>query len=225
MAALRQLLIIAGPAGAGKSTFMRELSQGRLSPEIAKELPAGSDSWPRITANDIDSKGLDHLSPRSQGVGLVLHYNTMRPYSKGFGAYASDPALLALNGFASCTRVATLVLAPTLLLEQYRARLEGGTEQEWWEAPSRLRALRRNVRNLIGAQPRRLVTSKRDQSRLIELYETPARLAQWSERWASYLEDLRQRWPDVALLFVSPCGVSADHPKFSLLQSDKKTSS
>jgi hypothetical protein len=225
MAARRQLLIIAGPAGAGKSTFMRELSQGRLSPEIAEELPAGSDSWPRITANDIDSRGFDCLSPRSKGVGLVLHYNTMRPHSKGFGSYASDPALRALNGFASCTTVATLVLAPTQLLKQYRARLAEGNTQEWWVAASQFRALRLSVRTLIGAQPRRLMASKRNQSHLIDLYETPARLAEWSARWAAYLEDLRQRWPNVALLFVSPCGASADHPRFSLLQSDKKTSS
>ena len=78
-----QLLVIAGPAGAGKSTFMRELAEGRLDPGIVKLLPSGAETWSRLTANDIDSRGRESLGlGHLKAAGLVVHYNTMRPFSR-----------------------------------------------------------------------------------------------------------------------------------------------
>jgi GTPase SAR1 family protein len=219
---IQRLLVVAGPAGAGKSTFMRLLADEHLTREIAEALPTGAGNWPRITANDIDAKGVALLLRRLNGASLVLHYNTMRPYSRGFGDYLSDPALKALDGIASSVTVVTLVPEPKLLRKQYWARLAEGNEEEWWVPTPLLKIFRRKIRVLVRERlGRTQETLKPDQLRLIKLYETPKALDQWSASWEAYLEYLRQQRLEVQLLFVAPCPGSAGHSRFSLVHSAK----
>lgn len=200
---------------------MRELAEGRLDRVTAQALPPGAGDWPRLTANDIDAKGVDSLLRRLNGGGLVLHYNTLRPYSKGFGDYFSDPALKALNGIASSVTVATLVPEPKQLLNQYRARLAERNEEEWWVTPPLLKLFRRKLGGLLRERLRRTEAPLGpEQLRLIKLYQTPEALDQWSESWKAYLEDWCHQGLDVQLLFVAPRPGPSDHPRFSLLHSN-----
>ncbi len=215
-----QLLVIAGPAGAGKSTFMRELAEGRLDPPIAKMLPSGAETWPRLAANDLDSRGWGLGLQRLKVASLVVHYNTMRPFSRGFGDYASDPALKLLGGAGASVTVATLIPEPELLLKQYRARLVQRNEDEWWVKASPLKVIRRRVRIFLrGRLKRTQQPLKLDQLRLIRLYETPDELGRWYELWRSHLERMRQQRPDTKLLFVAPRSTSGDRATFELLRS------
>ena len=49
----RNILLISGPSGGGKTTFLRQLREGTLAPEILARLPAGSGNWPVLEANDV----------------------------------------------------------------------------------------------------------------------------------------------------------------------------
>jgi hypothetical protein len=63
------VLIVAGPAGAGKSTFLRHLSAGKLSLELKAELPIGSQYWHQY---GVRKQTLDHLNGKELD-GVVLH--------------------------------------------------------------------------------------------------------------------------------------------------------
>lgn len=66
---LTHVLIVAGPAAAGKSTFLRQLAAGTLPPELKAELPEGSQHWPQFSVrrpsfSELRGKQLE---------GLALH--------------------------------------------------------------------------------------------------------------------------------------------------------
>jgi hypothetical protein len=211
---IKHLLVVAGPAGAGKSTFMRELTEGRLDRAILEALPAGAASWPRATANDIDARGVG--ASFGDTTGFVVHYNTMRPYSKGFAGYALDPALQAVVSIGAPMTIATVVPKPAVLLQQYRARIAEQNEEEWWVTIPRMKAFRRKIRALIRERAGRPAEPvKPEQLRLMNLYETPGAIDQWSKRWQAYLEGLRQERRDMRLLFIAPHSVVKGHPGFS----------
>jgi hypothetical protein len=197
------LLIVAGPAGAGKSTLMRELSEGRLSPEIVERLPAGAADWPRVIANDIESKGLCPLLRGGKAAGLIVHYNTMRSFSRGYD-YDSDPALRMLDATAAPITVATIILPPALLSKQYRARIAEQNEDEWWVAVPPLKAFRRKMLALLRQSFRRPKPPlKPEQLRLMQLYESPDELKQWYDRWKAYLRGRCEHRPHTSAIFVA----------------------
>src|SRR4029079_18700866 len=91
--ALEHIFVIAGPSGSGKSTFMREFVEDRLPANIAGELPVEGKRWSRGGGNELSRKGLEQvLHAKGNGPGLVLHYDIMRAYTRGYDDYANDPA-------------------------------------------------------------------------------------------------------------------------------------
>ena len=95
---LKHIFVIAGPSGSGKSTFMGEFVFGRLPINISRDLPQGSKTWLRTSGNELSRKGLSRVL-RGKGVseGLVVHYDIMRAYSRGFEHFANDPAMQAVT--------------------------------------------------------------------------------------------------------------------------------
>lgn len=216
---LKHLLVIAGPAGAGKSTFIRALSEGYLDAEIASVLPRGAEGWPRMAASDIDLKRPQRMLRRLNGTDLVLHYNTMRVQLRDFDDYTSDPVLEFLIRAAVTVAVVTLVPEPSVLLEQYQSRLALDDESEWWVSTSPLRKLRRALRAAFRKRwGRQRAQLKPGHLQLIELYKQPEALSQWLALWTAYLESLRRRGiADV--IFVGPAPGEPGRPKFNLLPS------
>ena len=213
---ITQLLIVAGPAGAGKSTLMRELSEGRLSPEIVARLPAGAADWRRVTANDLESKGLRPFNQSEKSLGLTVHYNTMRPFSRGYD-YGADPAPNLLEATAAPMTVLTIVLEPMLLARQYRARIAERNEDEWWVAVSPLKAARRKIRAFLRESfdnPERPL--KREQLRLMRLYDSPDALKPWCDEWKKYLRDGCERRLHISAVFVAP----RSNSQFELVSQD-----
>lgn len=50
---MRDILLISSPSGIGKTTFLRQLSEGSLAPEILSRLPVSRRFWPVLEANHI----------------------------------------------------------------------------------------------------------------------------------------------------------------------------
>jgi hypothetical protein len=200
----QELLIVAGPAGAGKSTLMRELSGRSLNPQIVGRLPAGAADWPRVTANDLESSRPRSLVRYGKAAGLTVHYNTMRPFSRGY-EYGSDPALRLLDVIAAPMTVVTIVPEPVLLSRQYRARIAESNEDEWWVPVPPLKAVRRKIRTgLRKTFGRAELPLKPEQLRLMRLYESPDALKSWYKKWKIYLRDRCEQRSYTRVIFVAP---------------------
>ena len=124
--ALEHIFVIAGPSGSGKSTFMREFVEDRLPRNIADDLPAEAKTWSRTSGNELSRKGLLQVlraKPRTRG--LVLHYDIMRAYSRGYETPANDPAMQAVTGVKVPLTVMTILPSREALFEQFlnRARI------------------------------------------------------------------------------------------------------
>ena len=68
---------------------------------------------------------------------------------------------------------------------------------------------------LTGKKPKLL---KEEQLRLLGLYASNNGLKRWLAHWESFLDGVASDLGNVRLLFVSPEGLRADHPRFRLLR-------
>lgn len=157
---LRHLLLIAGPGGAGKSTFIDMLRSGRLPPHIGNLLPPGSQGWSHAGTKDLrttDNKQFD-----SNHVGLILHYCTSGAHLRKHGTYAGDPVLELLSTSESITLV-NVRPSVDILLEQYRSRTMDS---------------RTLVGRMLRRGPQRLMRSYRQKNWVQTLYQ----------RWDNFIE-------------------------------------
>jgi 2-polyprenyl-3-methyl-5-hydroxy-6-metoxy-1,4-benzoquinol methylase len=98
---IEQLVVVAGPTAAGKSTLIAGLRRDAL-PEIAKRVGIAAGAvWP-----DTDSKGLVAMT-RPRLPRLLFHYDFLRPYLRSAKVHARDEALDVLD---CAERVTTLTL-------------------------------------------------------------------------------------------------------------------
>src|SRR4029078_7087629 len=121
--ALEHFFVIAGPSGCGKSTLMREFVEDRLPRHIADDLPAEAKTWSRTSGNELSRKGLlQVLRAKPKTPGLVLHYDIMRAYSRGYEFHAKDPAMQAVTGAKLRPTVMTILPSREALFEQFLNR-------------------------------------------------------------------------------------------------------
>ena len=114
--ALKHIFVIAGPSGSGKSTFMGEFVFGRLPINISRDLPQGSKTWLRTSGNGLSCNGVSRvLRGKRVSKGLVVHYDIMSAYSRGFEHFANDPAMQAVTAAKAALTVLT-VLPPREVL-------------------------------------------------------------------------------------------------------------
>ena len=123
VSSLEHIFVIAGPSGSGKSTFMREFVEDRLPRNIADDLPAEAKTWSRTSGNELSRKGLlQVLRAKRRTRGLVLHYDIMRAYSRGYENHANDPAMQAVTGVKVRLTVMTILPSREALFEQFLNR-------------------------------------------------------------------------------------------------------
>ena len=145
--ALEHIFVIAGPSGSGKSTFMREFVEDRLPRNIADDLPAEAKTWSRTSGNELSRKGLLQVlraKPRTRG--LVLHYDIMRAYSRGYETHANDPAMQAVTSAKARLTVMTILPSREALFEQFLSRARSGEYEEWWDKRETVRRVKRKLR-------------------------------------------------------------------------------
>lgn len=214
------IFVIAGPSGSGKSTFMREFVEGRLPRAVADELPPGAGAWERTSGNELSRKGLAAVRrAKGRSVGLVVHYDIMRAYTRGFEHYANDPAIQAVvEDEGSALTVLTILPSREALFEQFLTRARNDEYEEWWDKRSKVRLLKRKLRaalyRLIGKRPRFL---KEGHLVLLGVYGSDERFRHWTSRWSKFLEDLRERRDNVRLVYVAPAPSDDGRPRFERL--------
>src|SRR5919106_4497067 len=97
---MEHLLLVAGPGGGGKSTFMAMLAASRLPTEVQRLLPARAERWPQ-SGTDRSKRGLRSLMARDR---VVLHYDIAAP-ARRQESYARDPVLAGLTSARQVTVV------------------------------------------------------------------------------------------------------------------------
>jgi hypothetical protein len=131
---LAQIILIAGPSGSGKSTFFREYLSGGLAKDLWDCLPDEAKTWKSTSSNEISRKGLPPITGTNGGrPGLWLHYDIMRPFTKGFEHYANDPALQAVLAPMTALTVVNLVPSREVLHDQFLRRVWSESYGEPWE--------------------------------------------------------------------------------------------
>lgn len=124
--ATRHFLLVSGPSGGGKSTFIQHLAEARLPAEITAELPAGCARWPVIEANNMLKDKVpmaDVLASIGSSEGAILHYDIAYIHRFGLPGYASDPAS-SLFQLGDRLDVVFVKPAPESLSQQFLKRQE-----------------------------------------------------------------------------------------------------
>ena len=219
--ALEHIFVIAGPSGSGKSTFMREFVEDRLPRNIADDLPAEAKTWSRTSGNELSRKGLLQVlraKPRTRG--LVLHYDIMRAYSRGYETHANDPAMQAVTSAKVRLTVMTILPSREALFEQFLSRARSGEYEEWWDKRETVRRVKRKLRGgllkLFRRPPKFL---KEGHLTLLSVYASDERLNTWITRWENFLESVHRERDDVRLIYVTPDQAEGDDKRFRLLRS------
>ena len=218
---LEHIFVIAGPSGSGKSTFMREFVEDRLPRNISDDLPGGAKTWSRTSGNELSRKGLlQVLRAKQRTPGLVLHYDIMRAYTRGYEDPANDPAMQAVTSAKARLTVMTILPSREALFEQFLARARSGEYEEWWDRRENFRRVKRKLRGgllkLFRRPPKFL---KEGHLTLLSVYASDQRLERWTKGWENFLESVRQQRGDVRLVFVTPDQAADGHPRFRLLRS------
>lgn len=221
---LEHIFVIAGPSGSGKSTFMREFVEDRLPRNISDDLPAEARTWSRTSGNELSRKGLLQVlrakSAKLKSPGLVLHYDIMRAYTRGYGDHAADPAMQAVASAKAKLTVMTILPGREALFEQFLSRARSGEYEEWWDKRETARRVKRKLRSgllkLFRRPPKFL---KEGHLTLLSVYASDERLNTWTRGWENFLESVRQGRDDVRLIYVTPDQARDGHPGFRLLRS------
>jgi hypothetical protein len=203
----RHLLLISGPSGGGKSTFIRQLAANSLAPDILSLLPDACGSWPVIEANNV-LKG--NLSPETlrnnlqQADAWLVHYDIVFIHCHGLALYQDDPAMTLLTNADSLTvvfiRPDCEVLRQQFLDRQIRHQQTKSTASLWWGRWVR-RPLRRALAPLTGKP---ILTSA-------ELYADNKWLAACYLQWETFCQHLMESHPQTRLLTVEPASGPSEH--------------
>ncbi|WP_162917178.1 hypothetical protein [Dongia deserti] len=70
-------LIVAGPSGAGKTSFVREFRAGRVPAHIRRHLPQGAETWPQFCCSRHEEWEAFVVETEAAGgiPGFILHYD------------------------------------------------------------------------------------------------------------------------------------------------------
>ncbi len=208
-------LLVSGPSGGGKSTFIQQLTDGELPPDILSELPENCASWPVIEANNMlkDKVSLaDVLEMMGPSEGAILHYDITYIHRFALPSYASDPAsALFMRG----DTLNVVLVKPDLnsLQRQFHERQRAHNRSK--SIASRLwggwvrRPLRRALQRLKG-QP--AVDTQ-------GLYLSDDWLRHCYSDWYDYVCQLINKKPTSKVLQVEPCQQADGKPGFRLITS------
>ncbi len=206
------LLLVAGPSGGGKTTFITQLVEGTLAPEIHGRLPERTAAWDRIEGNRFVKRGTKPVFSPGGTIahrGLILHYDIVHLYRSEVRSYEEDPAFELVEAAETVT-IVNLRPSHHQLLAQFAFRAgETGRRKGLLRGVFKgaiLLPLRRLRFRLKG----RRVPDKRD------LYADPAWLTECIRRWDTFVQGLIARTPGATLIEVVPIVDSEGRPSFRL---------
>jgi hypothetical protein len=203
---VEHLLLIAGPSGGGKSTFIAMLLASRLPPEVRQLLPAGAESWPKTSA-DRSKRSLRAVSALEN---VILHYDIAGP-ARRRESYARDPVLA---GLASARRLTVVEIRtpPDQLVNQFRSRSAAAEARwSWWR-----KRWRRYVLEplLHGAGPLRWIKVP---SKPV-LYGQPGWLEACYAGWDAFVGATLKARDGAVLIRIEPTPGADGSPSFRLIE-------
>lgn len=198
-------ILIAGPSGAGKTTFLNLLHAKELPQEIQTMLPLDAHSWPVFEANDFNKDILVNADRQ------IVHYDTVDIRRYPYSCYDSDPRLTFLIAAESAI-IITLEPDAGRLSQQFRHRhtsrrnKKSALKNTWFWIRQTLKKIRNN-----GSE----TYEKLDRG---SLYESPEAIEYFRSNWSDFLSTIRQKSDGgVVTLTVRPDGTGANgKPVFAL---------
>lgn len=208
-----QILLVAGPSGGGKSTFIRLLRERRLGRDILAALPEACWQWPVVEANNMLKQGLslnDMLAGAGSADGVILHYDIAYIHRFALAGYESDPAS---ELFSFANRLDAVLVKADLdrLTRQHRARHHAQMSSksrakriwgDWIRRPLRKLNLRLRGQTAIDTQA---------------LYLTPDFLSACYGAWEAYVRRLALAKSASRMLTVAPDQDADGAPLFRLV--------
>lgn len=211
--ATRHFLLVSGPSGGGKSTFIEQLATGSLPADIGALLPSDCGRWPVIEANNLlkDKLSLgDVLS--AAGDRAILHYDIAYIHRFALPGYASDPAAAL---FALGDRLDVVLVSPYAdsLNQQFQSRQQAhkrrkSLSRQLWGDWVR-RPLRRALLRLQG----------RPAQDTEELYRSADWLRGCYAGWREFVLELIASRPGAHFIEVTPASPIGGKTDFRLLAS------
>jgi hypothetical protein len=216
-------VIVAGPSGAGKTTFLTELRAGRLEADVRRHLPVGVEAWPHV----------DSCIPRqwepflvdadcsSRTTGFVVHYDMTRHWNRLEQDFSRDPFWQLLHR-CECATLVLIQPSPSRLLRQWSLRRLGMAP---WQVHMRrlvgrlafsLLALLRRLRRKHPRRPQRLryprpVRFLKYVDHLLHRYR-PAQTGSFDfYRRRRNVEDMMQAWDEVTAALTAAFPVTRLH--------------
>ncbi len=232
---LKQLLLVAGLAGSGKSTLINQLKRGTLAPEIRDALPSGANQWPIVTGRR-PSKW-ERLRSRKSGPpsGQILHCDITRAFfanviSARTRDFAENDPVFRQQLSAADEIIAVLVTTPKeQLMQQVAARsfllhlppIARSLAAPFVPQLIRLEGalpkfLSSGVAGKLGRRWRHRSELRAAHSNLVHQYEGADDLQRMYRQWSNWLTSACSRRPQ--LLYVEPHpGMNGDR-KFRLIR-------
>ena len=197
----RHLLLISGPSGGGKSTFIRQLAERNLAQEILALLPTHSGDWPLVEANNVLKRDLSEHSFKTKVLAgdCLVHYDIVFIHLRGIRRYEDDPALSMLDGVNPLhvvfVRPNSEVLRKQFLDRQTRHRNTKSTASLLWS-----RFFRLPMRRLLSP-----LTGKPTQSNE-DVYGDEKWLSACYSQWEAFIHRLLEQHPGAQITIVEPAG-------------------
>lgn len=212
----RRILLLSGPSGGGKSTFVQHLTAGRLPDTILAALPSGALDWPVVDVTntmrrEIASRGAaDTLSRFPESRAVILHYDITSVYRYGWVGYAADPALRLLGEVPVLDIVfvkpsASRLRAQFLARDAARQAKKSGPARLWNR--SVLAPLRRLKVRMTGGE----LHSERD------LYADPLWLERCYDAWDAFTANLLNNRKAQSLTVIEPQQTADGAPSFAFV--------
>jgi len=204
--AIGHIVMIAGPSCSGKSTFLGELRRKSVPADVAECLPAEVHSWKQLHAGQLQKKDLYRLLDTDTPPGLLVQYDLMRCYTKGFGEYNRDPALRRVIETGAPLTILTLTADRETLLDQLFARIRMMGNYVSWNQEKRFtvrlrRRLRRTLFSLILPTSAAMVSE--EQMLLLKIYASEHEFDRSMTQWRGFVEDLAAERNNVRPLYVT----------------------
>lgn len=182
---LKHLLLVSGPSGAGKTTFLAQLLARQLPTELSVRLPAGAENW-RVTNGKADGYAYRLWKGAWNSTEAMLHYDIMRTFATSIARYEDDPSLAALQ---SAEKITVLFLATPaeVLVDQLSRKRSRSTGISLWA-----KSIERNIRRKLRPQRQPVYSGKvgpgQRIAHLTQCYQESGFLEARSREWILFLE-------------------------------------
>lgn len=210
----KQILLISGPTGAGKSTFLSCLESAKLDQQILKALPHGAADWSAAELNDILKGSLSSeecLTKLENERCGKFHYDITFIHSRGIANYEDDPSLKILQQADSLWVIFIKPNYETVRRQYNERRAQKLSKKSkislLWARYGR-KNLRRLKRILKSDTKRELGDPYSNEQLLIESYVM----------WHNYLKTLCASVEDLKITILHPNSKSDDTPYFHILK-------